>query len=245
MERFLLPESAALMVKPKPTSSPAISPPGQKSFWVPFALAGLFGLLVGGTATYLALQPRLRASAQPAPAAMTAAADDPTTHVPAPELTAGQTPAQADRTLGNFYYDHQNWPLAIRHYEAAISGGANDADIRTDLGNAYRFANRPQDALAQYQLAQKMNPAHEFSLFNQGGLYLEQLMQPQKAVEVWNQYLARFPQGQNVAAARQLIAQAQGGGSGFTLPVGAGTPATSEDLILQRIKSTQTTSGKP
>jgi len=235
------------MSKSNPALPAETAPPPQKSFWVPFALAGLFGLLAGGTATYLALLPRLRAPAVVAAAPAAAVADDPTAHVPAPELTAGQPPAQADRTLGNFYYDHQNWPLAIKHYEAAISGGANDADIRTDLGNAYRFAGRPDDALAQYQLAQKMNPAHEFSLFNQGGLYLEDLKQPLKAVAVWNEYLVRFPQGQNAAAARQLIAQAQGGGSGFTLPAGPATaaPSSSEDLILQRMKSAQTASGKP
>lgn len=231
------------MAKSKPASPAATPRPEEKSFWLPFALAGLFGLLAGGTVTYLALSPRLRA---PAPAAAAPVAADPSSHLPSPDLTAGMAPAQADRTLGNFYYDHQNWPLAIRHYEAAISQGSNDSDIRTDLGNAYRFAHRPDDALAQYLLAQKMNPAHEFSLFNQGGLYLEQLMQPRKAIEIWNEYLVRFPQGRNVAAARQLIAQAQGGVAGLALPApAAGTVSPGEDLILQRIKSAQTTSGKP
>ncbi|MBI2497922.1 MAG: hypothetical protein HYV75_08445, partial [Opitutae bacterium] len=48
--------------------------------------------------------------------------------------------------------------------------------------------------------------------------------------------------------ARQLIAQVQGGSAGLALPaptVPAGTVSTSEDLILQRIKSAQTNSGKP
>ena len=231
------------MAKSKPARPADPVPPAQKSFWLPFALSGVFGLLAGGTLTYLALQPRLRA---PAAAAAPTVATDPSSHLPAPDLTAGQSPVQADRTLGNFYYDHQNWLLAIKHYESAISQGSNDADIRTDLGNAYRFAGRPADALAQYQLAQKMNPAHEFSLFNQGGLYLQEMMQPQKAVEIWNAYLTRFPSGRNVEAARQLIAQAQGGAAGLTLPAAPGGPvSTAEDLILQRIKSGQTTGGKP
>lgn len=231
------------MAKSKPTRPAEPPPPAQKSFWLPFALSGVFGLLVGGTLTYLALQPRLRA---PVAVAAPAAAVDPSSHLPSPDLTAGQPPAQADRTLGNFYYDHQNWPLAIKHYESAISLGSNDADIRTDLGNAYRFAGRTNDALAQYQLAQKMNPAHEFSLFNQGGLFLEELMQPQQAIAIWNEYLVRFPTGRNVEAARQLIAQAQGGGAGLKLPnPPAGAGATAEDLILQRIKSGQTAGGKP
>ena len=180
-------------------------------------------MLVGATGMYLVLLPKLQRTAPPAAIASSA----PTTHVPDPELTAGQTPAQADRTLGNFYYDHQNWLLAVRHYEAAIRLGSDDADIRTDLGNAYRFGGQIDDALAQYQLAQRMNPAHEFSLFNQGGLYLEQFNQPQKAVELWNQYLARFPQGRNVEVARQLIAQVQSGQSGAK-------PSSAEAQLLNR-----------
>jgi len=178
------------------------------STWVAFTVIGLCGGLIGATATYLVLLPKL--SVTPiAAVSLAKTAADPSAHLPPPELTAGQPPAQAERTLGNFYYDHQNWPAAIRSYQAALKQGSDDADIRTDLGNAYRFSQRPDDALVLYQLAQKMNPAHEFSLFNQGGLYLEDLHQPQKAVTAWREYLRRFPTGQNVASAQQWLAQAE------------------------------------
>ncbi len=225
--------------------SPAPSPQSAPSFWLPFATIGLLGVLIGATLTYLALRPQLRPPG--ATAALPVANPDPTTHLPTPELTAGQPPAQADRTLGNFYYDHQNWSQAIRYYESAIKQGSDDADIRTDLGNAYRFAGRPADALVQYGRAQAMNPAHEFSLFNQGGLYLEDLKQPAKAIEIWQSYIARFPQGRNVEAARQLIAQAQTGVTGLVLPppTAPGKSSATEDLILQQIKAGQTKTGKP
>jgi tetratricopeptide (TPR) repeat protein len=176
-----------------------------------------------------------------------AAPTDPTSHLPDPQLTAGQTPAQAERTLGNFYYDHQNWPEAISHYEAAIRQGNDDADIRTDLGNAYRFVHRPDDALAQYRRAQQMNPAHEFSLFNQGGLYLDDLKQPGQAIEIWNQYLTRFPSGRNVESARQLIAQAQAGVTGLVVPptMAPEKNSATEDLILQQINAGQSKTRKP
>jgi len=184
------------------------SPRSAGSTWLAFTLIGLCGGLIGATATYLILLPKL--SVTPiAGAPVTGIEADPIAHLPPPELTAGQPPAQADRTLGNFYYDHQNWPEAIRYYQSAIKQGSDDSDIRTDLGNAYRFSQRPEDALVQYRLAQQMNPAHEFSLFNQGGLYLEDLHQPQKAIATWRDYLLRFPTGQNVTIARQLLAQAE------------------------------------
>lgn len=211
----------------KPSSTP---PPAQPSFWVPFLMVGIVGALLGSTITYLALRPRLeraaRASALPLAANASLPAD--LNHAPPADLTAGLPPAQAERALGNFYYDHQNWSEAIRRYESAIKQGSDDADIRTDLGNAYRFSGRPQDALAQYELAQRMNPQHEFSLFNQGGLYLEDLKNPAKAIETWNAYLARFPNGTNAAMARNLIAQASGAPAPL-MPTAAGplaAPAT-------------------
>ncbi len=227
-------------------SKPPPAPPPAASFWLPFVTIGLFGGLLGATITYLALRPQLQAPVAAGPLAP-AVNPDPASQQPATDLTAGQLPAQADRTVGNFYYDRQNWTLAIQHYESAIKQGLDDADIRTDLGNAYRFAGRPDNALAQYVRAQQMNPAHEFSLFNQGGLYLEDLKQPDKAIAVWQQYLERFPTGQNVGAARQLIAQARTGVTGLVLPPPAepGKSISTEDLILQQIHAGQAKSGKP
>jgi hypothetical protein len=94
-----------------------------------------------------------------------------------------------------------------------------------------------------------MNPSHEFSLFNQGGLYLEDLKQPEKAVAIWQEYLVRFPTGRNVAAAQQLIVQAQTGTSGVAVPTpetaGTGQPSATEQLILKQIQAGQGKTSKP
>ena len=219
------------------SKSPAVPP--TPSFWIPFATIGVIGALLGASVTYLALRPRLQpASAAVSPATVSV---DATSHLPPPDLTTGQNPAEAGRTLGNFYYDHQNWPEAIRHYRSAISLGLDDANIRTDLGNAYRFTGRADDALAEYRHAQTQDPTHEFSLFNQGGVYLEDLKQPEKAVEIWNQYLVRFPAGRSADAARQLIMRARSGAAGLPSPAAAtaGSSSATEDLILKQIKSKQ------
>jgi len=219
----------------KPSTTP---PPAQPSFWFPFIMVGIVGALLGSTITYLALRPQLERAARSAATPIAAGAAMPAdlNHPPPADLTAGLPPAQAERALGNFYYDHQNWPEAIRRYESAIRQGSDDADVRTDLGNAYRFSGRPQDALAQYELAQRMNPQHEFSLFNQGGLYLEDLKNPAKAIETWNTYLARFPTGTNAAAARQLLAQASGAPAPMMPPGLAPAPgAAPKDATEQRL----------
>lgn len=232
------------------SKKPAATPPPAASSWLTVGLIAFFGALFGAALMFFAIRPR-----QPAPETITVNLPaDPTVHRPDPALTAGKSPAEAARTLGNFYYDHQNWSQAIEHYQSAIRQGSDDADIRTDLGNAYRFVGRPDDALLQYGLAQKMNPGHEFSLFNQGGLFLEAYGQPAKAVEIWQEYLVRFPNGRSVGAARQLIAQTQGGlpavsAAPAVAPVSTAAPvaapSAAENLILRQIEAARSKDAKP
>lgn len=136
----------------------------------------------------------------------------PQVHTAPAALTAGMTPPQAALTLGNWHYDHEQWSLAVQQYRRAIAGGINNPNVRTDLGNALRFTNQPKEALEQYQLAQKMDPTHEQSLFNQGALYATSFGNRKKGIEIWRTYLQRFPNGATVEAARSLIAQAQAAG---------------------------------
>jgi len=118
-------------------------------------------------------------------------------------------PADAARTLANWNYDRQNWAHAIDHYQEAIARGADNPDVRTDLGNCFRFIGQPQKALEQYHLAQAENPQHENSLFNQAGLFAEVLHDDQRAVSIAREFLARFPQSPRAESARELIAHLQ------------------------------------
>jgi tetratricopeptide (TPR) repeat protein len=114
-------------------------------------------------------------------------------------------PADAARTLGDWNYDRHNWAHAIEHYQEAIADGADNPDVRTDLGNCFRFIGEPRRALEQYQIAQTANPMHENSLFNQAGLYAEVLHDDQRALATAREFLKRFPQSDHAAAAGQLI----------------------------------------
>ncbi len=124
-----------------------------------------------------------------------------------PPDVSGLTPAEAARTLGNWNYDRHNWPHAIEHYQEAIARGVDNPDVRTDLGNCFRFIGEPQKALEQYQIAQTENPMHENSLFNQAGLYAEVLHDDRRALSIAHEFLERFPQSDKAAAARELISQ--------------------------------------
>ena len=114
-------------------------------------------------------------------------------------------PAEAQRILGNWNYDRHSWAHAVEHYQEAIADGADNPDVRTDLGNCFRFIGEPQKALEQYQIAQTEDPMHENSLFNQAGLYAEVLHDDQRALATAREFLKRFPQSDRAAAATQLI----------------------------------------
>jgi tetratricopeptide (TPR) repeat protein len=127
-----------------------------------------------------------------------------------PPMLAGNMPSpQAALALGNWYFDHQNWQKAIDKYETAVGLGIDNADVRTDLGSAYRFSGNAQMALKEYQRAQIMDPKHENSLFNQGAIYVLMLKQPQKGVTVWKEYIKKFPHGESVNNAKKLIEDTQ------------------------------------
>jgi tetratricopeptide (TPR) repeat protein len=120
---------------------------------------------------------------------------------------ANLPPAQAALLLGHWHYDRQRWPAAVEQYEAALRLGIDNPDVRTDLGNCFRFLNQPEKAREQYERSQSQNPQHENSLFNLAALYAQVLHDHAKARELLNEYLRRFPDSDGAARARQLLAE--------------------------------------
>src|SRR4051812_13286412 len=72
-----------------------------------------------------------------------------------PPDTSQLPPADAARALADWNYDRQNWTHAIEHYQEAIAKGADNPDVRTDLGNCFRFLGQYEKALEQYEIAQR------------------------------------------------------------------------------------------
>lgn len=123
---------------------------------------------------------------------------------------SGMSVGEAAVVLGNFAYDHQRWPEAIRRYEEAIASGLDTADVHTDLGNAFRFSGQPEQALNQYTIAQKLNPQHENSLFNQISLFTEMLNEPVRAIPICEEFIRRFPSSDKLPAVQQQLTRAKG-----------------------------------
>jgi tetratricopeptide (TPR) repeat protein len=145
--------------------------------------------------------PQVRPTLSPAPSpAITNATPD----------VSGMSPGESAVVLGNFAYDHQRWPEAIRHYQEAIASGTDNADVHTDLGNAFRFSGQPEQALTQYTIAQRLNPQHENSLFNEISLFTEALNEPQRAIPICEEFIRRFPASERIPGVREQLARARG-----------------------------------
>src|SRR4029079_433738 len=183
------------MAKPPAKPSSLLS-----EFQVPLLILGAF--LVGAGGMWLIMR-----TSSPTAAPTRKAEGAAQTADSAPPNVSNLPPADAERTLADWNYDRQNWPHAIQHYQQAIARGANNPDVRTDLGNCFRFLGDPQKALEQYKIAQKQNPMHENSLFNQAGLFAEVLNDKEQALTIEHEFLARFPQSPRAESARQLIAR--------------------------------------
>jgi tetratricopeptide (TPR) repeat protein len=79
---------------------------------------------------------------------------------PLPPDISKTSAADAAVVRGNQAYDHQQWADAIGYYQEAIAKGIDNPDVRTDLGNSFRFSGQPEKALEQYAIAQRQNPQH-------------------------------------------------------------------------------------
>ena len=142
--------------------------------------------------------------------ARTSATTTLTPQADAPPDVSRLAPADAALTLANWNYDRQNWSHAIEHYQEAIGLGRDNPDVRTDLGNCFRFLGQAQKALEQYQTAQKQNPQHENSLFNQISLFTEVMGQPQRAIPICEEFIRRFPNSDKLPAVREQLARGKG-----------------------------------
>jgi tetratricopeptide (TPR) repeat protein len=165
---------------------------------IPLLILGAFCLGAGGMWLIM------RSSAPDKPATVERFAPSPAP-APGPPDVSTLSPADAAKTLADWNYDRQNWPHAIEHYQEAIARGLDNPDVRTDLGNCFRFTGESQKALEQYKIAQTQNPMHENSLFNQASLFAEVLHDDQQALAIAHEFLSRFPRSPRAEPAKQLI----------------------------------------
>jgi tetratricopeptide (TPR) repeat protein len=175
-------------------------PAARQTLWN-YVLTIIVSAALGAGITWLITSQHSKSEFHPMPLSPLASAFNATPDV------SGLSAGNAAVVLGNFAYDHQRWPDAIRQYQEAIASGVNTADVHTDLGNAFRFSGQSEKALEHYTVAQRLNPQHENSLFNQISLFTEVLHEPTRAVPLCEEFIRRFPASDKLSVVRQQLAR--------------------------------------
>ena len=166
-----------------------------------YLLPMLLSAAVGAGVMWVVMSQR----SQPAPVSFVRPTPPQTNLAPLPPDSSKASSADAAVVRGNQAYDHQQWADAIKYYQEAIAKGNDNPDVRTDLGNSLRFSGQPEKALEQYTIAQRQNPQHENSLFNQIGLFMEVMHDPIRALPVCEEFIRRFPNSEKVSRVREQL----------------------------------------
>ncbi len=183
--------------------------------------AGLaIGYLVRGGAAAPAAQPAAQqaASAPPGMGAMPAG-------MPTPDQLRHMADKQAEPILaqlkerpndpdllyklGNLYYDAQQFPEAVKYYQASLKINPKSPDVRTDLATAYHFMGESDKAISEYDEVLKLDPKHANALFNEGMVKWQDKMDAKGAIASWKHLLERNPDYPKKEQVEKLIAQAE------------------------------------
>lgn len=153
-------------------------------------------------------QPGLQASSSTNPARLKTIADAQA----APLLRKLQTdPGNADvlTSLGNLYYDAQQYSTAADDYGRALQAKPSDAAVRTDMATALWYMGQTDRALDEFNKALVYQPNYPNALFNRGVVRWQGKGDSAGALADWRQLLAANPTYQARDQVEQLIARVQ------------------------------------
>lgn len=116
----------------------------------------------------------------------------------------------ATRTrLAHALFDLGNYRQSIEHYQLILEIRPTDADVRTDLGIAYRRTDRSDLAAAAFRRAIQDAPRHRNAHYNLGVVLAHDLDDPAGAVAAWERFLELAPDAPNSADVRQAVQDLQ------------------------------------
>lgn len=153
-------------------------------------------------------QPALQASPSTDPARLKTIADAQA----GPLLRKLQTdPGNADllTSLGNLYYDAQQYSAAVDDYGRALQSRPSDAAVRTDMATALWYMGQTDRALVEFNRALVDHPNYPNALFNRGVVRWQGKGDSAGALADWRQLLAANPTYPARDQVEQLIARVQ------------------------------------
>ena len=131
------------------------------------------------------------------------------------EDAAAQNPKDPELLLklADYLYDQKQYDKAIEWYQRALELDPNNVNARTDLGTAYFYTGRAQDALREYNESLAIDPKHESTLLNSIVVNLNGTHDVAAAQKAWDRLHALDPNHSALAALKEQIDAARASGS--------------------------------
>lgn len=125
-------------------------------------------------------------------------------------------------SIGNVYYDTQQYPIAVSYYQQVLKIEPKNTGVRTDMATAYWYSGDTDTAISEFKKSLSYEPNKANTLFNLGVVEWQGKMDIKNAVAAWKKLLETNPNYQEKDKVLELIAQAERHSS-----VKPGTPAKS------------------
>jgi cytochrome c-type biogenesis protein CcmH/NrfG len=110
-------------------------------------------------------------------------------------------------TLGNLYFDSNQYRKAIDAYERALAIDPKNPDVRTDMGIMYRSTKEYDRAIKEFKEATSYDPTHKNARFNLAVVLQYDKKDVNGAILAWEEFLKVEPSGERADAVRRELAQ--------------------------------------
>ena len=110
-------------------------------------------------------------------------------------------------TIGNLYYDAQQYPIAVDYYRRVLKARASYAAVRTDMATAYWYMGNADSAIAEFNQALIDAPNSPNTLFNLGLVKWKGKKDGAGALADWEQLLAANPNYEGKGKVEQMMTE--------------------------------------
>jgi cytochrome c-type biogenesis protein CcmH/NrfG len=110
-------------------------------------------------------------------------------------------------SIGNTYYDAQQYPTAVDYYSLVLKARPSDAAVRTDMATAYWYMGNVDIAIAEFNKALTYAPTNPSTLFNLGLVKWKGKMDTAGALADWKKLLAANPNYEGKEQVEKMMAE--------------------------------------
>jgi cytochrome c-type biogenesis protein CcmH/NrfG len=112
-------------------------------------------------------------------------------------------------SIGNMYYDAQQYQVAIDYYARVLEIKPAEAAVRTDMATAYWYLGNADTAIAEFNKALTYAPNNPNTLFNLGLVKWQGKHDGAAAIADWKKLLANNPTYEGKDKLEQMLADVE------------------------------------